>query len=202
MTTAEGIAFVYATLREDPSSDRLPLSAVLQAANLGYIDLFHQTRCAKETYTVKTAANVAQYPLPSNMFDVLDKCNAVTFNGQSLPHGAPHNRYFGFGVSPRSWHKDDAFSITLTPAPVSAGILTVTGHVTPSSTDATYPLLVNSTGSFQLTAETDAGPWYYAVVNIAATILADDAGAQSRAQSCVSLYQDCVKKLAARLWQG
>ena len=52
MNTLDGIAFVYATLREDPSSDRLPLSAVLQAANLGYIDMFHQTACAQETYTV------------------------------------------------------------------------------------------------------------------------------------------------------
>jgi hypothetical protein len=88
------------------------------------------------------------------------------------------------------------------------GLFTLTDTLTippPTTYTTLYSYQTESTtqyvvGTFALTPDCDNGPWDYAVMRLAATVLADDAGAQTRAKSCQALYEQSWRALSARMW--
>jgi len=272
MTTTEGIQYVQAVLREDGNSDRVTLTQLVQAANLGCIDMFKNSRCAAKLFTLSTVPGQAVYAVDASIFQIAD----VRFFGRQLREGCAGSVSYWQGSQPQSWTRQDAFSITLHPAPQVIASLTIYGYVLPSVVDTVYPLLtvvdtlpdpapdsytpvtggftapmltttlptpppeqyvekyqyigdgeivvtdsipdpVPSTlvtlysyagetstkyvvGTFNLTPDCDNGPWDYAVMRLAATILADDAGAQTRAKSCAALYEQAWRALSSRMY--
>ena len=274
MTTAEGIAYVQAVLREDGNSDRVTLLQLISAANAGCIDMFKHSRCATQSFVYTTTPLQSTYTVDGSLFQI----TCVRYGGRELHErrGAGHDGWRG--SEPYEYSRQSATTIMLHPAPLTATTLEVWGYITPSATNTLYPLLqvlntlpspapsdyttvtsgtstqaLTSTlpspppevytekysvydtgtntftlidtlpgtppthyttlysyqtesttqyvvGTFALTPDCDTGPWDYAVMRLAATILADDAGAKTRAQACQALYEQAWRALSARMY--
>ena len=197
---------VYALLAEDESSDRVTEATVTFALNSGYRELSRSTRIFTAETVVAAVDEQASYLLPANMPEV----KQVRYAGTTLEltydtildHNYPQWRDKAAGT-PEYYLREDIRALRLYPPPaVAAGEtvnIDIVGIVYPAAFDTALPLLNMDADVPLLPDEFHEVIADYAVFDIGAMILADDAGAQARAQAAFDRYQLAVKKLAACL---